>query len=146
MKNALKKEQARALFVKSTMSRKEIAGSISVTETTLRNWINDGEWQIEKDSQTITRSHLLAESYAQLQAINEAIKTENNGIPTKVLSDAKATIRKEIEALSNQPIYRYCEVFEEFLVYVAKNSPKNLEAFSQLSLNLITQLQKENKG
>lgn len=142
MKMSDKKEKARAFFVRSSLNRKEIAETIGVTEKTLRNWIELDNWQAEKDSSSITRSQLLQESYAQLQAINDEIRDNHKGIPTKLLSDAKGVIRKEIETLSTHPIYKYVEVFEEFLLWTAKNNPKNLEAFTKDSSLFINQLGK----
>lgn len=143
MKMADKKERARAFFVKSTLNRKEIAEAVGVTEKTLRNWIESENWQEEKDSQSITRMQLLQESYRQLKAINDDIRDNYNGVPSKNLADAKAMIRKEIDSLSRQPIYRYVEVFEEFLIFVSKNNPPLVEPFSKVSMNFISELQKE---
>lgn len=143
MKLADKKERARAFFVKSTLNRKEIADAVGVTEKTLRSWIVCENWQEEKDSQSITRMQLLQESYLQLKAINDQIRDNNAGVPTKNLADAKAMIRKEIDSLSRQPIYRYVEVFEEFLIFVSKNRPALVESFSKESMNFISELQKE---
>lgn len=143
MKMADKKERARAFFVKSSLNRKEIAEAVGVTEKTLRSWIDAENWQEEKDSQTITRSQLLQESYAQLKALNDEIRDKHSGVPTKNLADAKAMVRKEIDSLSRQPIYRYVEIFEEFLIFVSKNNPALVEPFSQSSMKFISELQKE---
>jgi hypothetical protein len=142
MNNAEKKNLAKTLFVKSTMNRKQIAAQVSVTEKTLRSWIELDNWEDLKNSQTITRSQLLQDAYNQLRAINQKIETELNGVPTKELSDAKGVIRKEIEHFSHQPIYKYVEVFEEFIEHLAKNAPVELTKFAELSQNFIAQLSK----
>jgi predicted transcriptional regulator len=142
MKNAEKKTLAKTLFVKSSMNRKEIATQVGVTEKTLRNWIDGDNWEELKNSQTITRSQLLQDAYNQLRAINQKIEIDFKGIPTKELSDAKGVIRKEIEHFSHQPIYKYVEVFEEFIEYTSKISPSDLNKFSELSQGFIAHISK----
>ncbi len=124
------------------MNRKEIATQVGVTEKTLRNWIDGDNWEELKNSQTITRSQLLQDAYNQLRAINQKIEIDFKGIPTKELSDAKGVIRKEIEHFSHQPIYKYVEVFEEFIEYTSKISPSDLNKFSELSQGFIAHISK----
>lgn len=143
MRNAEKKEVARGLFVKSTFNRKEIALHVGVTEKTLRNWIDEGNWEEMKDSLQITRPQLLKDAYAQLNAINRKIETEMGNIPTKDLSDAKAVIRKEIEAFSTQPIHKYIEVFEESIDFLSKHDPSKIADFAEWSQEFINQLSKK---
>jgi len=132
MTNAEKKTLSYSLFVKSSFSRKEIAKQVGCTEKTLRKWINDGKWDSIRDSQNLTSSKLLQDSYAQLKAINNHIKEELNGLPNKEMSDAKAVIRKEIEALSNNPLHKYVEVFTEFTDWMTLNHAK--QSLNMLSL------------
>lgn len=140
MKNQEKKDFAKLLFIQSNLNRKEIASQVGVTEKTLRNWIESDNWQDIKDSQTITREALLSDSYAQLKAINEKIKTELGGVPNKELSDAKAVIRKEIESLSVHPTYRYVEVMEEFQSWLTRNEPQHLKVMTELSLKFVEEI------
>lgn len=140
MTQAEKKELARNLYVKSDFNRKEIASQVGTTEKTLRKWIEEGEWDVMKDSLQITRPRLLQDAYAQLNAINRFIETELKGIPTKELSDAKGVIRKEIETFSDQPIHKYIEVFEEFIGYLSKTNPSKVVEFAQLTQEFINQL------
>lgn len=140
MTNAEKKDLARNLYVKTDMKRKEIASQVGTTEKTLRGWIEDGEWDKMKDAIQITRPKLLQDAYAQLNAINRHIEEKCGGIPTKDLSDAKAVIRKEIEAFSTQPIHKYIEVFEEFIQFLATNEPSKINDFASLSQTFINQL------
>ncbi len=126
MTNAEKQILAKSLFLKTTNTRKQIAMQVGCTEKTLRRWIEDGAWQSEKEALTITRSELLKESFRQLKAINDKITTEFSGVPNKELSDAKAVIRKEIEALSEMPLHQYISVATEFTEFLSNNNPKQL--------------------
>jgi transposase len=142
MNNREKQEQARGLYVKSTYNQKEIASIVKVTPKTLSKWVKDGNWDEQRDSLQITRPQLLQEAYAQLKAINQRIQTDFAGVPNKELSDAKAVIRKEIEALSSQPIHRYIEVFEEYIDWLSKTHPVQLTDFATSSQEFIHQLSK----
>lgn len=143
MKTAEKKQLAQSLYVKSQMNRNKIAENVQITEKTLRKWIEEGDWDKQKDALQITRPQLLQEAYSQLKAINEKIRDEFGNVPNKELSDAKGVVRKEIELLSNQPVHRYIEVFEDFIDWLRQNDPKELTKFASLSMQFINQLTKE---
>ncbi len=135
-----KQELAKSLFVKSTLNRKQIAETVGCTEKTLRNWIDKFGWEQLKEAETITRSQLLRDAYKQLKQVNAHIENELNGIPNKEMSDVKAVIRKEIEALSEQPLYVYIEVAEEFTGWLAKHHPKSLKETTSLLYEFIQEL------
>ena len=139
-----KKRLAYTLYVKSAGKplRKDIAKQVGTTEKTLRNWIDEGGWENQKEALQITRPQLLQEAYAQLKAINQCIEKEHGNIPNKELSDAKAVIRKEIETFSTQPVHRYIEVFEDFIEWLSLNDPANVATFGTLSQQFISILSK----
>lgn len=139
-----KKQLAYALYVKSSVkyTRKEIAKHVATTEKTLRGWIENGEWDTQREALQITRPQLLQEAYTQLKAINQEIAEKHRNIPTKELSDAKAVIRKEIEAFSTQPIHRYIEVFEEFIEWMSKNEPGQMAIFGPIAQRFISDVSK----
>lgn len=145
MSTTEKKHRARALFVKSSLTQKEIASQVGITEKTMSKWTNEGNWQQERDSQSITKTQLLQESMQQLQRLNQHIDTELKGIITKELSDAKASLRKEIELFSEQPLYQYVEVCDEFLEWLGKNHPAQLQKFSELSMEFLDIVNKRQK-
>jgi len=142
MSNAQKKEQARALYVKSGMNKKQIAEAVKITPKTLNNWIEEGKWDEQKESLQITRPQLLQEAYAQLAAINKQIRDEFNGVPPKHLSDSKAVIRKEIETFDKNPLHQYIEVFEEYVDWLSKTHPSQLAVFGETSMEFINHLSK----
>lgn len=136
MKNG-KKQIAQGLFVNQGWTAKAIAAQLGVTEKTIGRWKNDGNWDDLKEMQSITKSTLLQDAYRQLAAINKKIAEEYENVPSKELSDAKAVIRKEIEALSDNPLYLYVEVMEEMTDWVAKNHPKFLKDYSKLAYSFL---------
>ena len=140
MTKAEKKQLAYNLFIKSALNRKEIARQVGITEVTLRRWIEDNEWQKLKDAQEITRPKLLQEAYNQLAAVNKVINEQMNGVPNKEMSDVKSSIRKEIEIFSLRPIHKYVEVFEEYIAFLSKHYPNQINEFTQTSQEFIHQL------
>lgn len=134
--NDTKKRLAQELYVLGNQTQKSIAETIGVTEKTLGNWIKDNEWDGLKDLQSITKKQLLADSYAQLAAVNLAIKANGN-VPGKEHYDAKSILGKEIDRLSDSPLAVYTDVFSEFIDYLLRNEPKHTTIFAQLSMSFI---------
>ncbi|WP_053404988.1 hypothetical protein [Persicobacter sp. CCB-QB2] len=126
-----KKEQARNLYTKGRINRKEIASLVNVTEKTLRAWITKEDWDSLKEAQTVTRQQLLQDAFSQLKAVNQKIE-EMGGVPDKVLSDAKSALRKEIEFLESNPLHVYCEVFDELTEWIIENKPDKALEYSKL--------------
>ncbi len=127
----IKKEQAKNLYIKGRINRKEISQIVGVTEKTLRSWIDKDEWNSLKEAQTVTRQQLLQDAYSQLKAVNQKID-EMGGVPDKVLSDAKSALRKEIEAFESSPLHVYCEVFDELTEWIIENKPTKSLEYSKL--------------
>lgn len=135
-----KRKQACGLYVKGTLTRKQVAETVGVTEKTLRNWIDQYSWDNFKEAQTVTRQQLLLDAYTQLKAVNQKIADMGN-VPDKSLSDAKGTLRKEIEALSDSPLHQYAEVFDEFAVWLIGQRPEKVAEIAQLQLIFLNEKQ-----
>jgi DNA-binding XRE family transcriptional regulator len=131
-----KKGLAQELYVLGNQSQKTIAEAVGISEKTLGKWIKEGEWEAQKNLQGITKKQLLADSYAQLAAVNVAIKAHGN-VPTKELYDAKSILGKEIDRLSDSPLAVYTDVFADFLDFLLRNHPKHTQLFAQLSMQFV---------
>ena len=134
--NRDKKILAQELFISGAHTRKSISELVSITEKTLRNWIEAGQWEKMKDLHGVTRSQLLQDSYAQLKAVNEKIASIG-GVPTKELYDAKSIIGKEIERLSDHSLAVYIECFSEFTSWLLRHHPKESRVFGGLMLEFL---------
>ncbi len=126
-----KKDLARALYITGKHTRRDIATNVGCAEKTLRGWIEKDNWEMLKEAKTVTRHELLADEYKQLKLINEKI-TEQGGIPTKIQTDAKAVIAKNIERLSDAPLHRYVEVFEDFTNHIMERYPKLAKGYCNI--------------
>lgn len=125
------KQNAKELFLNSNISIVDIANTMGVQRQTVSKWSKQEKWEDLKRSMTITRSHLLAQAYAQLDAINREIKTEHNNVPTKALSDAIAVVMKQIETLADKPLHQYVEVCMEFVSWLTTSHPADVQAISE---------------
>jgi len=144
MKSSEKQHLAKSLFIKSDLNRKEIAKQVGVTEKTLRDWIQKFNWEELKISQTITREQLYEQELKQLAALNKQIE-DQGGVPNKQQSDAKAVIRKNIEALSHTPLYKYIEAFDDFSDWLIKNHPGDLKLMAERSYEFLEELAKKKR-
>lgn len=142
MSNLDKRNLATSLFLQSSMKRKEIAVHVGITEKTLRKWIDDDGLEHIKESQSIMRPQLLQDAMAQLAAVNKVIREEYGNVPNKQLADAKGGLRKEIETLTDQPIHKYVEVFEELTIWMTKNAPKHIKEVAQITQEFLTDIAK----
>lgn len=130
------RDTAKGLFVKSSMSQKEIAAALGVSEKAVCEWRKKYDWDTAKQVQSITRKSLLEDAYKQLDAINQKI-ADKGGIPDKALSDAKAECMREIEKFSDTPTHVYIDVFEDLCAWLSKNEPKLLKQVSELTLRFV---------
>ena len=139
------KQLAQALYIAGNNHQKDIAKQVGITPKTLRNWIDKHNWEDLKTAKSITRKELLTAALNQLKALNKEIEENHNGIPNKQLSDAKGVIIKEINALSDQPLYKYVESFEDYLVWLNENQPAEVKLTAERTMQFIQELNQKSK-
>lgn len=140
-----KKQRAYQLFVASTLNRKEIATQIGITEKTLRGWIEAGDWETIRNSRLITQPELRKNAYAQLAALQKEIAEKHNNVPPKAVSDALSSVLRQIELLSDQPLFRYIEVLDDFTNWMSTHNPQQLKLMA-VHLHEYTQSIAKRKG
>jgi len=74
-----KQDYAKLLYLKTTMTQKEIAEKISVTEKTLGSWVRKGDWEVLRASYTVTKEQELRRIYMQINALNDKITSRPEG-------------------------------------------------------------------
>jgi len=129
-----KKNVAYTMYMQGNSTQKHIAATLRVSEKTVSNWVKKGSWEELRDNTSLSRKSLLTDAYKQLRALNEAI---GKGVITKAQSDAKATILREIESLSDNPVHVYVECFDDFVEYLTRLHPKEASMFSPLMLEFL---------
>lgn len=121
------------------MTQEEICRSVKINPKTLRKWINAEKWDEERVLRKVTPKQLLQDTYKQMAALNTQINA-HGGVPTKAEYDAKSILGKEIERLTQRSVAEAIQTFEEFLPWIAKNSPEYLNLFTDLSMRFINSI------
>lgn len=135
MTNAEKKEYAKILYVKETMTQKEIAQKVGISEKTLSKWVNDNEWDRLKASIVITKEEELRRVYQQISAINEVIATRTNG--ERFASSREADILTKLAAAArsletDSSIADIVEVGKRFLNWLRMSDLDKAKEFARL--------------
>lgn len=77
--NTQKKEWAKSLYLRESMTQQELANRVGVSRVTISNWIKDGKWEEYKAGLTLTRQEQVANLYRQVAEINRAIAERPEG-------------------------------------------------------------------
>ena len=77
--NTQKKEWAKSLYLRESMTQQELADRVGVSRVTISNWIKDGKWEEYKAGLTLTRQEQVANLYRQVAEINRAIAERPEG-------------------------------------------------------------------
>ena len=119
-----RKEMARYLFVNDTLTQKEIAAKVGVSENTLSGWVKKENWDMHKSSVTISRQEQLKRVYDQISAINKDIIDNKKGLPTPSDADILAKLSVVIRKLENEAsIADVVEVAKWMLTWIRAVSP-----------------------
>ena len=81
MKIAQKKEMAKLLFTRESLSQKEVAERVGVAEKTVSKWVNanEGEWKRMRQSIIVTKEEQLRRIYEQIEELNTVISQREPG-------------------------------------------------------------------
>ena len=99
-----KKKLAKELFLTNKHQQKEIAKMVGVAENTIGRWVKDGKWEYLRANLTTTKEKILANWYAQLEEINQAIakRAEGERFPSNSESDRQIKIAAAIKKLETE--------------------------------------------
>lgn len=79
MTNQQKKDYARLLYVKDSLTQEEIALRVGVNSVTISRWKKEESWDALKKSLLTTRQAELANLYDQLSELNKHIRDKPEG-------------------------------------------------------------------
>lgn len=128
------KELAKMLFIHETLSQKEIAQRIGVSEPSISKWVNSEGWDKLKVSITITKEEQLRNLYRQLAAINEEIAgREEKKFATPGEADTISKLAGAIEKMETDVgIADIVSVAKKFLTFVRKFDLEKAQEFAPL--------------
>lgn len=118
---------ARELFLNTTLSQKEIAEKLSVSEKTLSDWAKNGNWEALRAAKKVTKAALISNYYTILYTMQSQIaeRPAPENIPTSKEADVMAKIGSQIEKIDKQSsLQDYILAFEEFLQFMMDREPE----------------------
>lgn len=77
--NEKKKEWAKTLYLKESMTQAEIADKVGVSKQTMVRWVRDGKWETFKVSLLTSNEEHIRNWQRQILSINEAINEREEG-------------------------------------------------------------------
>lgn len=122
-KREQKKELAKLLYLHESLTQKEIATRVGISEVTLSKWVNKENWESLKVSITITKEEQLKNLYRQLAALNDAIAARDKEIrfATSTEADTISKLATAIDKMeSDVGISDMVSVSKKFLTWVRK--------------------------
>ena len=92
LKTKQKKEWAKLLYKSESMTQKEIAAKVGVSEKTMSHWVKGEHWDALRTAVTITREQQIHSWWQQISEINMRIAKRPEG--------ARIATPQEIDAVS----------------------------------------------
>ncbi|MCC2590353.1 hypothetical protein [Chryseobacterium sp. MFBS3-17] len=130
LKKTEQREYAKFLYTEKSLTQKEIAEKVGVTEKTLKTWIdaNEGEWKKLKKSLMTTKSQQITMLYDQLARINEEIECrpivhKSMTVPVKLDKEGKPTHKApeyDPIVLSNVPTSKEADIITKITNAIQK--------------------------
>lgn len=116
--NGSSRDYARLLFIKESLTQKEVAKRLGVTEATISRWAKEEKWTEQKITLLSTKQEELRRLYQQLRALNDHIETKEEGkrFPDSREGDSLTKITAAIRSLETElNIAQVVDVFIDFL-------------------------------
>ncbi len=136
MTSAQKKDYARTLFLKDTLTQAEIAERAGVSRVTVNKWAVTGKWDELKAGITITRDNLLSDLYRQVSEINKAIaaKPEGSRYPDASEAQIRAQITADIKKLQVETgLDDIIDVLTKFINFIRMSDLAQAKAVATLA-------------
>lgn len=133
--NEQKKDWAKMLYTKETLTQAEIAERVGVSRVTVNNWINKGNWEQLKVSITITREEQLKNMYRQLAELNDAISKKPLGerYPNTAEADTISKLSNAIKKMETEVgLADIISVFTDLLKWVRAYDPTQAKEITPL--------------
>lgn len=124
---------ARELFLNTTMTQKEIAEKLKVSEKTLSDWSRNGNWEALRAAKKVTKAALISNYYTILYTMQSQIAERPlpDNVPTSKEADIMAKIGSQIEKIDKQSsLQDYILAFEEFLQFMMEQDPNLAKAIA----------------
>lgn len=128
------RELAKLLFVHETLTQKEVASRIGVSEQTVCRWAKEDAWDRLRVSITITKEEQLRHLYRQLAAINDEISGRTgNKFASPPEADTISKLAVAIDKMeSDVGISDIVSVAKKFLTWLRKTDLSQAQSLAPL--------------
>lgn len=128
------RELAKMLFIHESLTQKEIAERIGVSEVTASKWAKLDNWDSIRVSITITKEEQLKNLYRQLSEINKTIaEREERKYATTQESDTISKLASAIEKMeSDIGVSDIVSVGKKFITWLRKFDLKKAQDFTPM--------------
>lgn len=97
-----KKDFAKLLFVRERLTQKEVAARAQISEQTMVKWVKEGNWEKLRRSLLVTKQEQVIRLYDQIEALNDIIAEQQEGIPDSKQADVLTKITAAIRNLETE--------------------------------------------
>lgn len=119
-----KKDLARSLFITGDYTQKVIADRVGVTEKTMSQWVNAGNWEVQRKSLLTSKKEQLTFLYSQLDAIKKELQEQERAANSKE-ADSILKLTAAIKNLETESgVGEIIEVFTRFSKWLSKENLK----------------------
>lgn len=101
-----KKDYAKTLFIKEKLTQKEIAKRVGVSERSLSKWVNEDNWNKQRQSNLLTREEQLCKMMTELDTLNGVIEFGGRGYADKEQAYIRDTLIQNIQKLETETSIR----------------------------------------
>lgn len=116
-----KKEWAKLLFIRESITQKAISEKTGVSEKTISKWAQEGKWDDFRKSLLVTKEEQLRRFYNQVDALNTVI-AEGRGYANSKEADALTKLTTAIKNLETETsVAEVFEVGKKFISWVQIN-------------------------
>jgi len=126
-----KRELARMYYMQSE-TQKTIAGKIGVSEVTISKWVKEGNWEIMRAGNKVTRTELVNQNLQLISTLLNSVITSDNPTNQAIkVSDQISKIAATIERLDKKTnVVNEIDAFMNFNRWLQKriNFDRNLSA------------------
>lgn len=119
------KELAYAYYMEGDMTQKEICARLGIAPNTLGKWIADGDWELVRTANTVTRGQQQRSFLNQIAELNAAIADRNEGQRYASASEAD-TITKLSKAVRDldkkETLIERVAISKEIIAHISERS------------------------
>jgi len=119
-----KKEWAYMLFADGSLTQKDIAAKVGVSERTMSQWVAQGQWHEMRTTNSHSKQRALAHAQAQLANINDIINQRPNNYPDTKEADVIMKLTAAISRLEEETTLSDVNVIgKELTSFVQSQNP-----------------------